>query len=80
MTFQEAQRKARYGHRTWVFYRDRSGESHAARADAHTVKAAMLACGTQGSWTLLCSDGTPMRVTWRVGLIVLSNAKFGSLP
>jgi hypothetical protein len=79
MTFQDAQRKARFGHRPWVCYRDRSGVFHAYRATADTVKAALIACGTQQSWTLLCGDGTPMRITWRLGLTVLANAKHGYL-
>lgn len=79
MTFQDAQRKARYGHRPWVFYRDRGGATHASRATPDAIKAALLACGTQRQWTLICGDGTPMAMNWRLGLIALSNARIGCL-
>lgn len=79
MTFQDAQRKAKYGHRPWIFYRERSGVPHAERATPEAIKAALLACGTQRSWTLLCSDGTPMMMNWPLGLIALANAKAGWL-
>ncbi len=65
MTFDEARRKARYGHRDWIAYTDKDGESIYTPASADTLKAAMLATGTQRSFTMICaSDGILMKMSW----------------
>jgi hypothetical protein len=70
LSYQDVTRKARFGHRDWVVYRDNTGLV-TEPATAATVKAAMLATGTQGSWTLVgANDGHGMRMTWRLGMNV----------
>ena len=73
-----AKRKARYSHRDWLFWKDRNGTSHSARRDSATLKAAMLASGTQGKWFIVqASTGTLVKGFWRLGINLLKNAKFG---
>lgn len=65
MTYQDAVRKARFGHRDWIAYKTRSGESVYVPASAETIKAAMLASGTQKAFTLIsANDGIAMKLTW----------------
>ncbi|WP_114944427.1 hypothetical protein [Microvirga calopogonii] len=73
-----AKRKARYGHRDWLFWKDRNGASHCARRSAETVKAAMLAAGTSGKWFIVqASTGVLVKGFWRLGINLLKNAKYG---
>jgi len=75
MTFQEAQRKARFGHRDWITWRDRSNNYNVARMSPDTVKSALLAIGTKGHFTLIAaSTGTPHRYNWRMGIMMRRNA------
>ena len=73
-----AKRRARYGHRDWLFWRDRNGTGHSARRDSSTLKAAMLAGGTQGKWFIVqASTGTLVKGFWRLGINILKSAKYG---
>lgn len=64
MTFEEAKRKARYGHRDWIAYRN-NGESVYEPASAESIKAAMLATGTQKSFTLIgANDAVLLKMSW----------------
>lgn len=65
MTFEEAKRKAKFGHSDWITYVDRSGERVFTKASAETMKTAMLATGTQKGFTMICaSDGVLMKMSW----------------
>lgn len=65
MTYQEARQKARFGHRDWVAYKAADGQYVFTPANAATMKAAMLATGTQKSFTLICAnDGIAMKMSW----------------
>lgn len=74
--YQEAMRKARFGRRDWVVYRDSEG-SHAEAATPAALKRALLASGTKGNWTLICSGGTPMKGFWFLGINVIRQMKRG---
>lgn len=47
-----ARRKAQYGHRSWLVWSNKQGETFAAVMNADSLKKAMLATGTQG-WFLI---------------------------
>lgn len=68
--------KARFGSSDWICWRDQEG-SHAARKSPETVKAMLLAVGTKGNWSLICSGGTPMKGFWWLGLNLLRQMKMG---
>lgn len=51
-SFQIAKRKARYGHRDWVVYRNLEG-SIAELKTPESVKRCLLASGTKGNWSLI---------------------------
>lgn len=72
MTFatpQEAARtartKARYGHHDWVRWADKQDQHHTERLSAASIKAAMLAVGTQGMIFLYAANtGTSHILNW----------------
>jgi hypothetical protein len=74
--FQQALRKARFGHRRWIVYRDANGPC-AERQTAESLKRCLLTVGTQGNWTLICEDGVPMKGFWRLGINLLSQSRHG---
>jgi hypothetical protein len=75
--FRIAQRKARFGHNDWIWWRDAAG-SYAARKTPEAVKAMLLAVGTKGRWSLICADsGIPMKGFWWLGINALAQAKRG---
>lgn len=82
MTGQEAyalaQRKARYGHKSWIVWKGRDGAFNAALETAATVKQAMLDVGTQGRWTAVSRFNYVQR--WRDGVTILRNASVGVHP
>lgn len=58
--FETVQRKARYGHRSYVFWRDGAGVEHFATYNRAGIKAALLAVGAKGRFTFFSpSTGTP---------------------
>jgi hypothetical protein len=75
-----AVRKARYGRRDWLHWRDRTGQMRVAPATADSIKAALLACGTQKSFTLVAANTAVFhRMTWAVAINHLAHAKRGYL-
>ena len=78
MTIQEAhatgKRKARYGHRPWIVWQE-NGAGHAEPATAETIKAAMLATGTQEHFTGFDPSGTGHVLRWRMALTWLRNSR-----
>lgn len=77
-TYQDAQKKARYGHRDWVAYKGKDGALVFAPRSAAVIKAAMLAVGTRGRFTILAaSTGIGHTMNWSIGCIMLRNARVG---
>jgi hypothetical protein len=74
--YQQAIRKARFGHHDWIVYRDATG-THAERKSPESVKRALLASGTKGNWSLICAGGTPMKGFWWLGINLLAQMKEG---
>lgn len=72
-----ARRKSRYGHKPWIVYREKSGELTAAKATQETIKAAMMAHGSQKHFWGYWSDGSALIVRWQMGLLWLRNMKAG---
>jgi hypothetical protein len=78
LTLQEAQRKARYGRKDWVGYRDRSGAYQAEPRTTASIKRAMLSVGTKGRFTVIeANSGVLLAMSWRIGVTMLRNAKVG---
>ena len=76
--YQVTQRKARFGHNDWVYWRDRNGIAHAERKSIESVKRCLLDCGTNGSWTLIgANDGNGLKGTWRIGINLLAHMRLG---
>ena len=68
-SLQRSRHMARYGHRDWIWWVDKHGQSHAARKTPQTVKAMLLETGTRGDWALVSAkDGCPMKGFWEMGL------------
>ena len=77
MELAEVKKKARYGHRDWLFWQDK-GEQRAEVKSRDAIKRAMLATGTQGKFFLVSANSAIlMSVNWRIGVIMLNNAKCG---
>ena len=72
--YDEARRKARYGRKSWLWWRDRDGIEHAAAETAESLKAALLASGTKGRFVRF-SGARSERVGWRVGVLSLRNIR-----
>lgn len=71
-----ARRKARYGHRDWLLWRDRDGMLYAAPATPYTCKLAMLATGTQKTFTRIEPDGTRLSSScWSIATAWWANLK-----
>ena len=77
MELAEVKKKARYGHRDWLFWQD-NGQPKAAVKSRDAIKRAMLATGTQGRFFLVAKNSAIlMSVNWHIGVIMLNNAKYG---
>lgn len=74
-----ATKKARYGHKDWIVWQDKSGQWVAALRTAESVKQAMLATGTQGIFRtyLSCDPSFPMYVDWPLAAMWLRHLKKG---
>lgn len=72
--YQTTERRSRYGRKDWVFWKDRSGKGHAAPVSAETVKQALLAVGTKGRFVIFYR-GMAHRISWRLGLLAMRNAR-----
>lgn len=76
--YDAAARKARYGRKDWIVWRDRAGKDHAAPCTAGAIKTALLAVGTRGRFTRLSAGtATGSVVRWPVGLVMLRNCRKG---
>lgn len=74
-----ANRKALYGHRDWIGWQGKDGLWRAAPRSKASVKAAMLAMGTQGRFFLYHASIAhgASAMNWRMGVLQLSNIKIG---
>lgn len=79
LRFQDVIRKARFGHREWIYWKDKMGQRCASRLTADAMKRCLLDVGTQGNWSLLCTDGTAMKGYFWLGIIQLSRIRHGLL-
>lgn len=78
--YAEATRKAKYGHRDWLVWQNRDGSWSARRASADAIKAALLAVGTAGRFTLVsASTAIRNKYNWRMGITFWRNARRGWL-
>lgn len=69
-------RKATKGHRDWLIWRNKAGDTQIGAATQETYKAAMLATGTQAWFTLVSGNtGHFYRMTWRLAVRAWRNAK-----
>ncbi|GHE77785.1 hypothetical protein GCM10019059_40980 [Camelimonas fluminis] len=78
-TYQDAVTKSRYGRKTWIVYRDKLGKQIIGRWSTDHVRSALLAGGTKVRFTLIM-HGIPHLMNWRMGLIMLRNARVGVTP
>lgn len=76
---QEAQHRARFGHRDWVVWVDDQENKFAARLTFATLKQAMLANGTQRRdyWIYMASNGHCWGMSWPLAINFLANLKRG---
>lgn len=72
-SFSEATKKARYGHKDWVWW-----NGQALPKSPESMKRCLLDCGTKGNWTLICADGTPMKGFWYLGINLLRHMQIGN--
>lgn len=76
--YETAKRKARYGHRDWLVWIGRDGKRYAAPRTAESLKAALLASGTQGKFSMYCAnDAQGWNIGWWHGVIMFKNARGG---
>jgi hypothetical protein len=69
-------RKASKGHRDWLIWRDKKGRTCISAATADAYKAAMLATGTQKSFTLVSGNSAHFhRMTWRLAVTAWRNTR-----
>lgn len=61
-----AKHRARYAHKQSVVWKAADGW-HVADYSRHAVRAAMLATGTQGKFSVV-GDGATLRAGWRIGI------------
>lgn len=68
--------KAKKGHRPWLIWRNKGGETQISLATADAFKTAMLATGTKKSFTLVAENsGTFYRMTWPIAVANWRNTK-----
>lgn len=75
--FQEAQKKARFGHKDWIVWRGPKGLVATPKTKAN-VKRMLLDTGTKGNWSLIEADsGCPMKGFWWLGINLIRQAQHG---
>ena len=71
-------RLAKHSRYDQVVWRDRAGTRHRERVSPVSVKAAMLACGTGGRFTVYSArSAISSSMTWRCGVTVLVQLRRG---
>ena len=77
-TYEEARRRARYGHKEWLLYIDRSGNHVYTMLSKASIKQAMLAMGTNGRCEMItASSACGLSVDWRCGVNILREYRKG---
>lgn len=80
MTFEEAQRKARYGHRDYIEVVGTEGETYELLT-VSSIKRALLAGGTKGKFMVIAANSAVLHInSWRIGLNMIRNAKHLGIP
>lgn len=80
MTFEEAKRKARYGHKDYIAIPTTDGEVY-ERLTVATLKRAMLAAGTKGKlYVIGASNAVLYAHSWRIGVNMMRNAGHLGIP
>lgn len=76
-TYQEAQKKARYGHKDWIAYASKDAGVVCERYSRDAVKRALISVGTAGHFTVIAaSTGIGHRYNWAMGILAMRNAKY----
>jgi len=61
ITFEDVKRKARYGHKDWLCWFDKTGVARYAPKNLLSMKQCLLDSGTKGEWSIVCkSNATGM--------------------
>lgn len=77
-TLAEAVRKARYGHRDWIFWTDKAGTDHFESKSRDSIKKALLSAGTQGRWYIIdANSGVLFKGWWWLGINMMRQIKGG---
>lgn len=80
MTFEEARRKAKYGHTDYVAIPSGEGETF-ERISVSAIKRAMLAAGTKGKFTVISASTAVLYChSWRMGVNLIRNARHLGIP
>ncbi len=80
MTFEEAKRKARYGHKDYIAIPTPDGEVY-ERISVSGIKRAMLAAGTKGKFFVIgASNAVLYGHSWRIGVNLIRNARHLGIP
>lgn len=73
-----AVRKAKHGHRDWLYWKERDGSAKIAPVEAESLKTAMLARGTKGYFTLVAGNsGTFHHMTWPLAICLFRQCRLG---
>jgi hypothetical protein len=73
-----AKRKAKRGHQDWLVWPTSHGTWACDAMTAESIRAALLAVGTQGKFFLVSAgSGHCHVIRWRQGVVLLRNAKNG---
>lgn len=76
--FALAEHKARYTHKDWIVYKNKSEEFFAEAVSADSLKRCLLASGTQGRWWLIGSKRTDRHIgSWWMGLCMMRQRRAG---
>lgn len=79
-TFEEAKRKAKFGHRDWIAIPTADGEIYEP-ISVKAIKRAMLAAGTKGKFFVIgASTAVLYGHSWRIGVNLIRNARHLGIP
>jgi hypothetical protein len=75
--YETAKRKARYGHKDWIVWTDRTGTQHAERLSPASMKRCLLDVGTNGRFSKIgASTGISLLGYWRIGINIINQFKY----
>lgn len=81
MTFEEAKRKARYGHRDYVHVPTIDGTENWQPLTVQNLKLAMLRTGTQRKVRVIAANNAIVHVySWAMAVLMFRNAKHIGIP